>query len=85
MFKLMLLFQLIAFYMKNIIDFRLTESGFDTLRLILIALTVFLRIALMPMYLQAYLNMAYNRVEEQKKEAGRITNIDLQKKVILIF
>lgn len=35
----------------------------------------------MPIYLQAYLNMAYHRVQEQKKEAGRITNIDLQKKV----
>lgn len=35
----------------------------------------------MPIYLQAYLNIAYDRVEEQKKEAGRITNVDLQKKV----
>lgn len=35
----------------------------------------------MPVYLQAYLNLAYDRLEEQKKEAGRITNIDLQKKV----
>lgn len=36
----------------------------------------------MPVYLQAYLNLAYDRLEEQKKEAGRITNIELQKKVI---
>lgn len=36
----------------------------------------------MPWYLQAYLDMAYNRIEEQKKEAGRITNTDLQKKVL---
>lgn len=35
----------------------------------------------MPIYLQAYLNLAYDRLEEQKKEAGRITNVDLQKKV----
>lgn len=39
----------------------------------------------MPIYLQAYLNIAHDRVEEQKKEAGRITNIDLQKKVASIF
>lgn len=35
----------------------------------------------MPWYLQAYLDMAYHRTEEQKKEAGRITNIEYQKKV----
>lgn len=39
----------------------------------------------MPIYLQAYLNIAHDRVEEQKKEAGRITNVDLQKKVASIF
>lgn len=31
--------------------------------------------------MQAYLNMAYERFEQQKKEAGRITNKELQKKV----
>lgn len=35
----------------------------------------------MPIYLQAYLNIAHDRLEEQKKEAGRITNVDLQRKV----
>lgn len=68
--------------MKHVFSYySLTESAFDTLRLILIAITVILRMALMPIYLQAYLNMAYNRLEDQKKEAGRITNVDLQKKV----
>lgn len=38
----------------------------------------------MPIYLQAYLNLAYDRLEDQKKEAGRITNVDLQKKVRII-
>lgn len=36
----------------------------------------------MPIYLQAYLNIAHDRLEEQKKEAGRITNVDLQRKVV---
>lgn len=36
----------------------------------------------MPIYLQAYLNIAHDRLEEQKKEAGRITNVDLQRKVL---
>lgn len=39
------------------------------------------KVILMPSYMQAYLNMAVYRIEEQKKEAGRTTNIDLQKKV----
>lgn len=39
----------------------------------------------MPVYLQAYLNLAYHRIEDQKKEAGRITNVDLQKKISSIF
>lgn len=39
----------------------------------------------MPVYLQAYLNIAYDRLEEQKKEAGRITNVELQRKVASIF
>lgn len=62
-------------------NFSLTPEAFDTLRLILVVVTVVLRLFLMPVYLQAYLNLAYDRLEEQKKEAGRITNIDLQKKV----
>lgn len=39
----------------------------------------------MPVYLQAYLNMANLRMEEQKKEAGRITNKELQQKVAAVF
>lgn len=61
--------------------FRLEEATFDTIRIFAIVVAVVLRLALMPIYLQAYLNMAYNRIEEQKKEAGRTTNVEIQKKV----
>lgn len=61
--------------------FRLTEQTFDTLRLIITIAVMCWKVMLMPSYIQAYLNMAVYRIEEQKKEAGRITNIDLQKKV----
>lgn len=47
-----------------------------------------LRLCIMPIYLQAYLNMAYERTQALKNEAGKISNIDLQKKVsfaILLF
>ncbi|XP_073983250.1 transmembrane protein 161-like emei [Rhodnius prolixus] len=63
----------------------LTESAFDSLRLILVIVVVIFRLILMPLYLQAYLNIAEMRIQEQKKEAGRITNKDLQKKVAAVF
>lgn len=61
--------------------FRLTPHAFETIRLALVVAAVILRFSLMPVYLQAYLNLAYDRIEDQKKEAGRITNVELQKKV----
>lgn len=63
----------------------LTVDAFDTIRLLLVIFAVLLRFALMPIYLQAYLNLAYDRIEELKKEAGRITNTELQKKITSIF
>ncbi|KAJ8919090.1 hypothetical protein NQ315_012075 [Exocentrus adspersus] len=63
----------------------LADSAFDSLRIIAIVTTMCLKIILMPWYLQAYLDMAYHRVEEQKKEAGRITNIEFQKKIAAVF
>lgn len=59
----------------------MTERAFDSLRLILIIVAVIIRLGLLPLYLQAYLNIADMRIQEQRKEAGRITNKDLQKKV----
>ncbi|PZC85905.1 hypothetical protein B5X24_HaOG214270 [Helicoverpa armigera] len=63
----------------------MTSDAFDTLRLILVVGTVVTRLALMPRQLQAYLDMAQRRLDVQKKEAGRITNIDLQKKIASVF
>lgn len=65
--------------------FRLTEDAFNALRLIVTIAVMCWKVMLMPSYMQAYLNMAVYRIEEQKKEAGRITNVDLQKKVTIIF
>lgn len=59
----------------------MTESTFESMRIALVVIAVVLRFLLMPIYLQAYLNMAYHRIEQQKKEAGRTTNIEIQKKV----
>jgi hypothetical protein len=54
----------------------MTPEMFESMRLIIIIVAVLLRMALIPIYLQAYLNLAYDRIEEQKKEAGRITNTE---------
>merc|ERR1719210_2915202 len=63
----------------------MTSSQFETIRLYLIAFTVFYRLLIMPSYLQAYLNLAYNKVQELKQEAGKISNLDLQRRVIRVF
>lgn len=65
--------------------FRLETETFESLRLFAVVFTVLLKIFLMPWYLQTYLNIAHERVEKQKKEAGRITNVDFQKKVLYSF
>ncbi|XP_020288967.1 transmembrane protein 161B isoform X2 [Pseudomyrmex gracilis] len=63
----------------------MTPARFESMRLIVIILAVVLRIMLMPIYLQSYLNLANQRLEIQKKEAGRITNVDLQKKIAAVY
>ncbi|XP_045494315.1 transmembrane protein 161B [Colias croceus] len=63
----------------------MTSDQYDSLRLILIVMSVVLRLVLMPQQMQVYLDMAYRRLEEQKKEAGRITNVELQKKIASVF
>ncbi|KAK3908219.1 Transmembrane protein 161B [Frankliniella fusca] len=63
----------------------MTDSAFDSMRLVAVVVVALHRLFLMPIYLQAYLNMAYQRVQEQKKEAGRITNRELQEKIASVF
>ncbi|KAJ8682434.1 hypothetical protein QAD02_018226 [Eretmocerus hayati] len=63
----------------------MTPSAFESMRLIAIVVTVLLKLALMPTYLQAYLNLSSQRLEVQRKEAGRISNVDFQKKIASVF
>ncbi|EDW19256.2 transmembrane protein 161B [Drosophila mojavensis] len=58
---------------------------FETLRLLLVIFVVVMRFALMPIYLQSYLNLAYDKIVDLRKEAGRITNVEFQKKISSIF
>lgn len=60
----------------------MTPDMFDTTRLVLIVAIVTIRFILMPHYLQSYLNMAPEKLKNLRKEAGRISNVELQKMVI---
>uniref|UniRef100_A0A8C6YRM2 Transmembrane protein 161B n=1 Tax=Nothoprocta perdicaria TaxID=30464 RepID=A0A8C6YRM2_NOTPE len=59
----------------------MSEDTFDTMRLWIIILLCVLRLAMMRSHLQAYLNLAQKCVDQMKKEAGRISTVDLQKMV----
>ncbi|XP_034025982.1 transmembrane protein 161B isoform X2 [Thalassophryne amazonica] len=63
----------------------MTEQTYDTLRLWAILLLCVLRLAMMRHHLQAYLNLAQKGVDQMKKEAGRISTVDLQKMVARVF
>lgn len=66
-------------------SFRMSEKTYDTLRLWVILLLCVLRLAMMRHHLQAYLNLAQKGVLQMKKEAGRISTVDLQKMVLITF
>uniref|UniRef100_A0A4W4HD83 Transmembrane protein 161B n=2 Tax=Electrophorus electricus TaxID=8005 RepID=A0A4W4HD83_ELEEL len=63
----------------------MSEKTYDTLRLWAILLLCALRLAMVRHHLQAYLNLAQKGVEQMKKEAGRISTMDLQKMVARVF
>ncbi|KAM9591090.1 transmembrane protein 161B-like isoform 7-T9 [Morphnus guianensis] len=64
---------------------QMSEDTFDTMRLWIIILLCALRLAMMRSHLQAYLNLAQKCMDQMKKEAGRISTIDLQKMVARVF
>jgi len=63
----------------------MTDEAFDSMRLWLCLGFSILRLATAPACFQAYLNLAQERIEKLKKEAGRISNVELQRKVAIIF
>ncbi|KAE8635832.1 hypothetical protein XENTR_v10002755 [Xenopus tropicalis] len=63
----------------------MTEDSFDTIRLWVIIVLCVLRLAMMRYHLQAYLNLAQKCVNQMKKEAGRISTMELQKMVARVF
>nr|XP_054507494.1 transmembrane protein 161B isoform X6 [Agelaius phoeniceus] len=73
------------FLEKQGLESQMSEDTFDTIRLWIIILLCVLRLAMMRHHLQAYLNLAQKSVDQMKKEAGRISVVDLQKMVARVF
>ncbi len=63
----------------------LSANQVASLRLLLVLATCLLRLLLAPQHLQAYLNLAHERTVALRKEAGRVSNVELQKGVARIF
>ena len=63
----------------------MTSEQFESARLFMVVAILVFRLVMMPKYLQSYLNMAYHKMEEMKKEAGKISNVELQKQIARIF
>lgn len=63
----------------------MSETSFESFRILLIVFIIIFRIAFIRKYLQSYLNIAPQKIQLIKKEAGKITNLDLQKMVKKIW
>lgn len=63
----------------------MSEETFETTRILFILVVILVRVLLLNKYLQSYLNLAPNRLIRLRKEAGNITNIQLQKMVAGVF
>lgn len=63
----------------------LSDEKFDAIRIYAILGFCFFRFLLMWTHLQAHLNMAVEKIEALKKEAGRISTIELQQLITRVF
>lgn len=63
----------------------MSPETFETSRILFILLVILVRFLLLNKYLQAYLNLAPNRLIRLRKEAGKITNVELQKMIAGVF
>ena len=63
----------------------LSDETFELIRILAVLLVLAGRVALMPTYLQSYLNLALVKVSNMKKQSGKISNIDLQKIITSIY
>ena len=65
--------------------FRLTDENFAKVRILTVLSVCILRFVITRDALQSYLNMANERIKKLRREAGKITNIELQSKVRIVL
>ena len=63
----------------------MSTGTFETIRILVIILVISVRVSLIWKYLQAYLNLAPSKLARLRKEAGRITNIELQRMIARVY
>ena len=63
----------------------MSESVFDNLRIGMFVILAIVRLILLSTHLQSHLNSAYEKVENLRKESGRISNTEIQKMVARVF
>ena len=64
---------------------QINPATFEAARIIAVLAFIALRFSLTWTHLQSHLNLACAKMEELKKEAGRISSVDLQKRVAQVF
>ncbi len=65
--------------------FRMTTETFEAARLLFVLFVIVLRLGLFRRYLQAFLNIAPQKLHYLNRESGKITNLDMQKLVSVFF
>ncbi|XP_012584774.1 PREDICTED: transmembrane protein 161A isoform X3 [Condylura cristata] len=66
-------------------DWALSDSAFDSIRLWVLVALCLLRLAVTRPHLQAYLCLAKSRVEQLRREAGRIEAREIQRRVVRVY
>ncbi|XP_013913088.1 PREDICTED: transmembrane protein 161A [Thamnophis sirtalis] len=63
----------------------MSDTTYNSVRLWTIVVLCVLRLAVIRYHLQAYLNLSERWVEQMKREAGRITVLEIQRKITRIY
>lgn len=63
----------------------LSTECFSIVRVVAVLMACALRLLVLPWYLEAYLDMAKTRLEQQRSHAGKINNKEIQRQVASVF
>ncbi|ELU09636.1 hypothetical protein CAPTEDRAFT_175826 [Capitella teleta] len=63
----------------------MSSEAFESVRVIVILVFCLLRFSLIWTHLQSHLNIAHDNISKMRREAGRISSIDLQRLVVRVY